>query len=107
MKKNKKQKVEDEFDDSKDQDEPEDLPAPTPMVQQPAQAVETSEIELMEQKLRELKAVELRKNMIDDFPIWKEHIERDLIQINGYLAKIHPILTLHNQKFKELESKKK
>ncbi|KKM90155.1 hypothetical protein LCGC14_1241530 [marine sediment metagenome] len=93
---NKEEKIEDEFDDV------DELPTPTI-----AKSPPTSEIELMEQKLAELKAQETRKNLITDFPIWKEKIEKELAGIQGYLEKIHPVLTLHNQKFKELEVKKK
>lgn len=101
MAKKKKQEIEDEFDDS---EEEEDFLAPTPTIKP---ANQMTEIEFHEHKLEELKRAESKKSLIEDFPIWKEGIEKELAQIQSYLKKIHPIIQLHNQKFKELQEVKR
>ena len=104
MAKKKKQKIEDEFDDSEEEEDEEDFPAPTPTIQSDNKM---TEIEFHEHKLEQLKKVESKKNLIEDFPVWKEEIEKELAQIQAYLKKIHPVIQLHNRKFKELQEAKK
>lgn len=98
---NKNKEIKDEFDDS---EEEEDFPAPTPTIKPVNQM---TEIEFHEHKLEELKKAESKKSLIEDFPIWKEEVEKELEQIQAYLKKIHPVIQLHNQKFKELQEVKK